>query len=51
MIYIICDKLIIFSGSSGKRGILDFSFSGTQRNDFRREYPICLLGDFYNKKI
>lgn len=45
------DKLIVFSGSSGNRGIVDFSFSGTQRNDFRRECPICLLGDFYSKNI
>lgn len=44
--YTIWDKLRGFSGSSGKRGIFVFPFSGTHRKDFRREWPICLLGDF-----
>lgn len=42
----ICDKLIVFSGSSGNRGMFDFPLSGTQRNDFLNVWPICLLGDF-----
>lgn len=41
------DRFIVFSGSSGKRGIDAFPFSGTHLNDFRRECPICLLGDFW----
>lgn len=41
------DRFIVFSGSSGKRGIDAFPFSGTHLNDFLRECPICLLGDFW----
>lgn len=42
-----CDKSNVFSGCSGNLGKLFFPFSGTHLKLFRKEWPICLLGDFY----
>lgn len=42
-----CAKSNVFSGCSGNLGKLFFPFSGTHLKLFRKECPICLLGDFY----
>lgn len=39
------ERFSVFSGSSGNLGMLFRPFSGTHRNDFLSEWPICLLGD------
>lgn len=46
-----CDRSSVFSGCSGNRGRLFFPFSGTHLKLFRREWPICLLGDFCRWKL
>ena len=45
-----CDKSNVFSGCSGNLGKLFFPFSGTHLKLFRKEWPICLLGDFYRQE-
>lgn len=45
--YTMWDKSNVFSGCSGNLGKLFFPFSGTHLKLFRKEWPICLLGDFY----
>ena len=48
--YTTCVRSNVFSGWSGKWGILWLARCGTQRNDLRSEWLNCFAGDFCKRK-